>query len=286
MPSARVREPIAGPAEPREDLVDDEERPRGTRRALHLAQPSGRRHPQAAAPLDHLDHDGTHAFERADLVAERREPDVRRELPRERRAERIRPVGRHRERAMGQPVVPTREGDDAVATGREPRRLERCFDGIRARAAEDSCGEARPRGEHLEERDAGCIRERVAHRVGERRHLRLPRRHDPRVRVPDAHHAEAGRHVDEHVPVRVLDVRAERARPDDRIVVLGRETLGAPRAPRRDGRTLVSREAIEECLRPGTGDGAVGGGKQPTEHGAPLLVRAPASQQPGPRVPG
>ena len=115
-------------------------------------------------------------------------------------------------------MVRALERHHAGTAGREQRRLERDLDRVGARGAEHgarraAAGEAGR--QRLQQRHLHCGGMHVAHRVQQRALLRRERLDHARVRVPDVRDAEARAEIDVAVAVRVPDVRARRALPED-----------------------------------------------------------------------
>ena len=176
-------------------------------------------------------------------------------LPAEGGVEGVALVADGRERAVAEAVVAAGEGDDAVATRRDPGGLEGRLDGVRAAAPEDGAVQAGAVREALQQADALGIGVGVPHGVHQPVELGGDGAGDGGVAVPRAGHAEARGEVDEAVPVRVDHVGAAGLR----------QTMGssseAPRALARRARRAVmaghprwaSRSTQAREAGPGTG---------------------------------
>jgi hypothetical protein len=246
-----ARKPRARAAEPRIDLVDDQQPSPCIAEPAQRGEEAARRHAFAAAALDRLDDhgadlraaDGGRAQDVVD-VAESRKGGCVREPRCERRAKIVAVGGV--ECAEREAVVGAFERDDARTSRRERRGLERHLDGVAARRSEH--GARRPAAreaprQRFEQLDLHRRRVDVAHPVQQSVGLVGDRADDARVGVADVGDAERRAEVDIAVVVDVPDVRALRALPEDR---LGSETRDVARLdlcqPRRERARARSRD--------------------------------------------
>src|SRR6185312_7655111 len=197
-------------------LVDGKERAVSPAKLLRAFQIAGRRdvHSLSLHGLDEKERDllGTERSVECVEVAERNRREPRQERP---KAFDEMAIAARREGTEREPVEGLLRRDDARPAGRGAPELERRFDCLGARAREQdsrqSCG--RPL-QQLFGKESRQQRDAELDRSGSVELERLDkRRADPGIVPPGVEHPEAPEHVEETVPIRVVEVLPFGSRP-------------------------------------------------------------------------
>ena len=209
-------EELAGAPEPGLHLVDGKERAVALAELLRAFQIARWRevHSLSLHWLDEKERDVLGAERNLECV-EVAERDPRE--PRKERAEALdeMAITARRERAEREPVERLLGRDDPRPSGRGASELERRFDCLGARAREQDSRQSR--GCALKQllcKEPRQQRDAELHRSGSVELERLDeRRPDPRIVPPGVEHPEAPEHVEEAVPIRVVEVLPFGSRP-------------------------------------------------------------------------